>query len=88
VRSSAVSSLGRLKASGAVAALCDLIRGGEDASLCKAATEALGKIGDPAALPTLQEAAKAFPAVVVRSTCDMAARNLLRLQRTAQNGQP
>ncbi|MBM3267837.1 MAG: HEAT repeat domain-containing protein [Candidatus Sericytochromatia bacterium] len=83
VQSSAVSSLGRLKAAAAVEALCGLFRNGADPSLCKAAAEALLKIGDPAAIPTLQEAAKTFPGVVVRSACDMAVRRLLSLQRAA-----
>jgi hypothetical protein len=82
VRSSAVSSLGRLQAKEAVEDLCGLLQAGADVSLSKAVAEALGKIGDPAAIPALQAAGKAL-GIVVRTTCDMAVRKIQSAQRTA-----
>lgn len=83
VRSSAVSSLGRLQARESVPALLELFGPGADPQLCKAAAEALGKIGDPAAIPVLQEAARTLSGIVARSACDSAVRRLQSLQRAA-----
>lgn len=85
VRASAVSSLGRLQARSAVPSLLELYGPDADPQLCKAAAEALGKIGDPLAIPVLQEAAKSLPGIVARSACDMAVRRLQSLQRAAAN---
>ncbi|MBM3274497.1 MAG: HEAT repeat domain-containing protein [Candidatus Sericytochromatia bacterium] len=82
VRSSAVSSLGRLQAKEAVEELCSLLQSGADVSLSKAVAEALGKIGDPSAIPALQTAGKAL-GIVVRTTCDMAVRKIQSAQRAA-----
>ncbi len=74
VRASAVSSLGRLQAKEAVEPLLELFRTrGDDHLLLKAVAEALGKIGDPAALAPLQEASRSAAGVTVRSACMMAA---------------
>ncbi len=83
VRASAVSSLGRLQARSAVGALLELFGPGADPQLCKPAAEALGKIGDPAAIPVLQDAAKTLPGIVARSAADSAVRRLQSLQRAA-----
>ncbi len=83
VRASAISSLGRLQAKSAVPALLDLYGDAAEPQLCKAAAEALGKIGDPAAIPVLAEAAKTLPGIVARSACDAAVRRLQSVQRAA-----
>lgn len=82
VRSSAVSSLGRLQAKSAVPALLELFAEDGEHPLCKAAAEALGKIGDPAAIPVLQEAAKRFP-IVIKTSCNMAVSKIQSAQRAA-----